>query len=282
MTKGNILITGVSSGIGYYSAKKFIDKGYRVYGSVRKQKDADRVSDELGGNFKPLLFDVTKHDAINEAAEILKKELKNEGLKCLVNNSGVAISGPMEVLDVDAYRYQFEVNYFGMIAVTKAFLPLLGADKNSGIPPGKIINISSISGRTCMPFLTPYSSSKAAVDRFSEGLRRELMIYGIDVITMNPGAVVTPIWEKAKKPNEAMMNSNYSQSISIFYQKFIKSMKSAVRVEDFIERLYKKFTQKKPSTFDIMMKGKFTKYYLPKYLLSARTYDRFIKKALKM
>ena len=282
MTKGNILITGVSTGIGYYAAKKFIEEGYTVYGSVRKQEDADRVKSELGENLKPLLFDVTNHEAINESAKKLVEELNDQGLKCLINNSGVAISGPMEVLDVDAYRYQFEVNYFGMIAVTKAFLPLLGADKNSNIPAGKIINISSISGRTCMPFLTPYSSSKAAVDRFSEGLRRELMIYGIDVITMNPGAVVTPIWEKAKEPNEAMMNSNYAKSISIFYHKFIKSMKDAVKVEDFVDRLYKKFTQNKPSTFDIMMKGKFTKYYLPKYFLSARMYDRFIKKALKM
>ncbi len=282
MSKGNVLITGVSTGIGYYAAKKFVDKGYTVYGSVRKQEDADRVSTELGENLKPLLFDVTNHEAINEAAEQLIKELKDAGLKCLINNSGVAISGPMEVLDVEAYRYQFEVNYFGMIAVTKAFLPLLGADKESSIPPGKIINISSISGRTCMPFLTPYSSSKAAVDRFSEGLRRELMIYGIDVITMNPGAVVTPIWEKAKEPNEAMMNSNYAKPVSIFYYKFIKSMKEAVKVEDFVDRLFKKFLQKRPGTFDIMMKKKWLKYYMPKYLLTPRMYDRFIKKALKM
>lgn len=282
MSKGNVLITGVSSGIGLSSARKFADNGYTVFGSVRKQVDAERVQAELGTAFTPLIFDVTDHEAISLAVKELADKIGNQGLKCLINNSGIAISGPLEILEVSAYRYQFEVNYFGLIAVTKAFLPFLGTQKDSPFSPGKIINISSVSSKNGMPFLTPYASSKAAVDSLSDGLRRELMIYGIDVVTLNPGPIETPIWEKAKKPNEAMMNSNYADSIGQFYKMMKKESREAIKVEDFANIVFKTFEQKSPKTSQVMMVGKFKKYIIPKYFLSSRLFDRILKKMLKM
>ncbi|MEP1781815.1 SDR family NAD(P)-dependent oxidoreductase, partial [Reichenbachiella sp.] len=120
MTKGNILITGASTGIGLACTEKFIDEGYTVYGSLRKQSDADRLSQEHGEHFRPLLFDVTDQDAITSEANKLTNELDGEGLKLLINNAGIAVTGPVELLDVDAFRKQYEVNLFGLIAVTKA------------------------------------------------------------------------------------------------------------------------------------------------------------------
>jgi len=282
MSKGNVLITGVSTGIGLYTAIKFANEGYTVYGSVRKESDIQKVSAQIGQAYRPLIFDVTDHQAVQAAAHQLEKEIGLQGLKLLINNSGIAVTGPLEVLGIEEYRYQFEVNVFGLIAVTKAFLPLLGAKKEATFPPGKIINMSSIAGKTCMPFMTPYSSSKAAVDRLSEGLRRELMVHGIDVVVFNPGPIETPIWEKAQEPSAAMMNSAYALSISRFYRIFLKESQKAIKVEKFADRVYRTFLKKSPKTFDIVMKSKMKNYLLPNYLLGDRLYDRLIKKILKM
>ena len=135
----NILITGASTGIGYALSQAFIHKGYSVYGSVRKQADADRVAAELGERFHPVLFDVTDHSAVEQAAQQLKAELGTAGLGGLVNNAGIALGGPFAHVDVDDFRQNFEVNVIGMIKVTQAFLPLLGAEEDRSTKPGKIV-----------------------------------------------------------------------------------------------------------------------------------------------
>ena len=117
----NIMITGASTGIGYATAKSCIDKGYRVFGSVRKQKDADRLKSELGSNFFPLLFDVTDEAAVYKGAEKVQNILKNEGLYCLVNNAGIAIGGPMMHVPLSDLRRQIEVNVIGLVTTTQAF-----------------------------------------------------------------------------------------------------------------------------------------------------------------
>ena len=141
-----VLITGVSTGIGFSSAKILCDSGYFVYGSVRKNEDGERLTSELGDNFQPLIFDVTDSKAISESVEKVQSDLKpGECLAGLVNNAGIALGGPVTLIDTEVFRKQFDVNFFGLIDVTKACLPLLGASKDSS-NQGKIINISSISG----------------------------------------------------------------------------------------------------------------------------------------
>lgn len=281
MTKGNVLITGASSGIGLACAKKFTEKGYTVYGSVRKQADADRLSSELGSTFQALIFDVTDGSAINASAKSLAERLQDEGLKLLINNAGIAVTGPVELLDIDAFRQQYEVNYFGLIAVTKAFLPLLGAMENCSFQPGKIINMSSIASKRAMPFMTPYSSSKAALDSFTEGLRRELMIYGIDAVTINPGPIATPIWEKIDLNTEADMPEIYRKVLKRLIKLVDKESKDAIRADKFADKVFKTFLTHKPKTTDVVIKKKFLKYSLLN-LVPDRTIDGFIKKILKI
>ncbi len=193
-----ILITGVSSGFGQAAAADLLARGYRVYGSVRKAGDADKASKILNSkSFTPLLFDVTDQAAVDKAASELAGELDGGGLAGLVNNAGVAPVGPLEHTPIAELRQVFEVNVFGVMAVTQAFLPLLKRGPGGqGSPAGRIINISSTSGIITFPMLGAYSASKYALESLNDGLRRELQRYGIKVIAIEPGSIRTPIWDK--------------------------------------------------------------------------------------
>jgi NAD(P)-dependent dehydrogenase (short-subunit alcohol dehydrogenase family) len=206
-----VLITGVSTGIGYATTQRLLDHGYQVLGSVRKRADAERLRSEFNNErFIPLLFDVTDPAAIQAAAAEVAALVDGRGLAGLVNNAGVAMPGPVLHISVDEFRQQFEVNFFGLIAVTQAFLPLLGARRNCPHPPGRIVNISSVSGRMASPFLSPYSTSKHALEALTDSLRRELLIYGIDAISVQPGPIRTPIWDKAEQLDvERFANTDY-------------------------------------------------------------------------
>src|SRR5215471_19013364 len=192
-----VVITGVSTGIGHASTKVLIDRGFRVFGSVRREVDADRLQREFGENFVPLLFDVTNEAAVQLAADKVGHDLGARTLDGLVNNAGIEVTGPLAHLPVDQFRQQLEVNLVGPLIVTKAFLPLLGSDLARKGKPGRIVNISSTSGKIAGPFTGAYSASKFGLEGFSESLRRELILFGIDVIIIRPGAVVTPIWKKS-------------------------------------------------------------------------------------
>ena len=171
--KGNIVITGASSGIGHAVTAKFIQEGYRVFASVRKELDASKLSEIHGEHCIPLLFDVTDHQAIHHAAGEVSGALGDGSIDLLINNAGVAVHGPTEYINIEEYRYQFEVNFFGIVETTKAFLPLLGTDEKVNRKPGKIFNISSVAGQLVYPFMGPYSASKHALEGFSHALRRE-------------------------------------------------------------------------------------------------------------
>ena len=195
----SVVITGTSTGIGFASAQILIARGFRVFGSVRKQADADRLTTALGGNFVPLVFDVTDEAAVMAAAREVRTALNGETLAGLVNNAGIAVSGPVLDLPVDDFRRQMDVNVIGPVIATQAFGPLLGTDAALKGPRGRIVMISSVAGKNGNPLMAPYCASKHAVEGLSESLRRELMLFGIDVIIIGPGAVKTPIWDKAEE-----------------------------------------------------------------------------------
>jgi NAD(P)-dependent dehydrogenase (short-subunit alcohol dehydrogenase family) len=192
----SVVITGTSTGIGWGTAKVLLGRGFRVFGSVRKQEDADRLREEFGANFTPLLFDVTNEAAVLAAAREVRAELEGETLSGLVNNAGIAVGGPVLELSVDEFRRQMEVNVVGPVIATQAFGPLLGADPSLQGRKGRIVMISSVAGRSGNPLASAYSASKHAIEGLSESLRREMMLFGIDVIIVAPGAVKTPIWSK--------------------------------------------------------------------------------------
>jgi len=195
----SVVITGASTGIGWACAKVLLDKGFRVFGSVRKPADAERLRSEFGTGFTPLVFDVTDEAAVLAAGREVRAALNGETLAGLVNNAGIAVAGPVLELSADEFRRQMNVNVIGPIITTQAFGPLLGADPSLKGPRGRIVMMSSVAGRNGNPLLSAYSASKHAIDGLSESLRREMMLFGIDVVIVAPGAVKTPIWGKAEE-----------------------------------------------------------------------------------
>jgi NAD(P)-dependent dehydrogenase (short-subunit alcohol dehydrogenase family) len=195
----SVVITGASTGIGWATAKLLLDRGFRVFGSVRKPADADRLKGEFGANFTPLLFDVTDEAAVLAAAREVRAALDGKTLFGLINNAGIAIAGPVLELAVNEFRRQMDVNIIGPVLATKAFGPLLGSDPSLKGPKGRIVMISSVAGKNGNPLMAAYAASKHAIEGLSESLRREMMLFGIDVIIVAPGAVKTPIWSKAEE-----------------------------------------------------------------------------------
>jgi NAD(P)-dependent dehydrogenase (short-subunit alcohol dehydrogenase family) len=204
----SVVITGASTGIGWASAKLLLQRGFRVFGSVRKAADAERLRNEFGGNFTPLLFDVTDEAAVGSAAGEVRAALNGETLAGLVNNAGIAVAGPALELAVADFRRQFEINVIGPIIVTQAFGPLLGVDGSLRGPKGRIVMVSSLAGRNGNPLVSPYCTSKHAIEGLSESLRRELMLFGIDVVIVAPGAVKTPIWGKAEEVDVSVYSNS--------------------------------------------------------------------------
>jgi NAD(P)-dependent dehydrogenase (short-subunit alcohol dehydrogenase family) len=206
-----VVVTGASTGIGWASAKLLLDKGFRVFGSVRKDADAQRLKSEFGANFMPLMFDVTDEAAVRSAARDVRAAINGETLAGLVNNAGIAVAGPVLEISVEQFRRQMEVNVIGPVIATQAFGRLLGSDASLKGPKGRIVMISSVAGRNGNPLTPAYAASKHALEGLSESLRRELMLFGIDVIIVAPGPVKTPIWSKGDEEANisAYQNSPY-------------------------------------------------------------------------
>ena len=282
MYKGNVLITGVSTGIGYHCAQYFIKEGYRVLGSVRKEADAKECRSSLGVAFYPLIFDVTDEAQILKGYEDSKSILGQEGLSLLVNNAGISIAGPTTLLEKTDYQRQFEVNLFGMFSVTKTFLPLLGATELPTFPPGKIFNISSVAGQLVYPFMGPYSASKFAVEGFSHALRRELLLYGIDVVILGPGPIKTPIWEKNEDISEETLDSPYGKQLQYFQRRMTKAGENGKAPEEFARRLFEIFMKKNPRTRYSITERKFSTWTIPRYFMSDRSLDKIVQKMFRL
>ncbi|WP_324731208.1 SDR family oxidoreductase [Pseudomonas paeninsulae] len=244
----NILITGVSTGIGLDAAEHLIKQGYHVFGSVRKPADAKRVQQALGEHFTPLLFDVTDAKAITTAVEQVQQQVGDAGLCALVNNSGVSGAAPLMYEPVDDVRKMFEVNVFGLLQVTQAFLPLLGARENCPHAPGRLINISSISGGLVFPFVGAYGGSKHAVEAFSDALRRELGIFGIKVIAIEPGNIRTPIWEKSHEADQRFAATAYASHMAKMPAILAKMGKNGAPPELVSKTILRAIETKRPKT----------------------------------
>jgi NAD(P)-dependent dehydrogenase (short-subunit alcohol dehydrogenase family) len=166
--------------------------GWRVFAGVRKDADARSLRLEASDRLTAVRLDVTDPDSIRLARNIVRGAVGKMGLSGLVNNAGIAYGGPVELLDLNELRKAFEVNFFGLIAVTQAFLPLLRVGR------GRVVNMSSVSGMVASPFLSPYTTSKWALEALSDAMRVELHPWGIEVSVVRPGAINTPIWSKGR------------------------------------------------------------------------------------
>ena len=264
----SVVITGVSTGIGYQLCADLISKGYLVFGSVRKSEDGQRLSDKFGATFIPLYFDITDHAAIEKAALVVEKRLKGATLTGLFNNAGLAVAGPLLHLSVNDLRYQFEVNVIGLIKVSQVFSGLLGTNNQRQGMPGRIVMISSINGKIAMPFIGAYCGSKFALEGLSQSLRTELNIYGIKLIVVGPGPIKTPIFDKTiLKATEEFSDTPYEKAMNAFLNKFVlKTIKKAMTPEVLSERIIKIFESATPKSNYIITKYHFFNYTLPNLL----------------
>ncbi|MDP3492384.1 MAG: SDR family oxidoreductase [Hyphomonadaceae bacterium] len=270
----SIVVTGASTGIGWGCVKFLTAKGFHVFGSVRKQADADRLQKEFGANFTPLIFDVTDEAAVAAGAKTVAAKLNGQPLFGLVNNAGIANPGPLLHLDIAAFRQQMEVNVTGQLIVTQAFAPLLGAapDRKTSTP-GRICMMSSVGGKVASPFLGPYSASKFALEGLSESLRRELIIYGVDVIIIAPGAIATPIWDKADALDVSRYaNTPYKASLDLVKKYMVGLGQKGLPPERIGEVVHTALTAPTPKTRYIVTPEPLTNWLgnnLPKRMLDS-------------
>jgi len=217
-----VVITGASTGIGKTCALYLDQLGYQVFAGVRKLADGAILQKQAINHLQPILIDVTQDDTIKQASEIVSQKVGSAGITGLINNAGIVVAGPLEFLPTTMLRQQFEVNLFGQMAVTQAFLPLLRQGN------GRIINMGSISGRVATPFLGPYAASKFALRALNDSLRVELKRWGIQVILIEPGAIATPIWEKSVHSNIQLGDTFPAQAKKLYsgvFQALPNSMK---------------------------------------------------------
>ncbi len=200
----SVLITGASSGIGRATALRMDRAEWRVFAVVRRDEDAQSLAAEASNRLTPIRFDLRDRASIYRAAAEVDAAVSQGGLNGLVNNAGVMAMGPLEFIPLEAVREQFEVNVFGPLEVTQAFLPLLrrAREKND---TARIVQIGSLLSRLSVAFFSPLSASKFALEAFNDALRLELHPSGIDVIMVHPGMVVTPAMDKGRRDAERML-----------------------------------------------------------------------------
>ncbi|MDV6364751.1 oxidoreductase [Bacillus cereus] len=210
MNKKVAIITGASSGFGLLTTLELAKKDYLIIATMRNlKKQANLISQATQLNLKQNItvqqLDVTDQNSIHNF-QLYIKEINRVDL--LINNAGYANGGFVEEIPVEEYRKQFETNLFGAISITQLVLPYMREQKS-----GKIINISSISGQVGFPGLSPYVSSKYALEGWSESLRLEVKSFGIDVALIEPGSYNTNIWEVGKQlaENQSETTSPYKE-----------------------------------------------------------------------
>lgn len=261
-----ILVTGVSSGIGYNTLDYFLNLGYHVFASVRKDEDKIRLEKEFVNNFTCLVFDVTNLDDIKSSLLVVQKIIGKNSLTALVNNAGYAQGGPMALLSDESFQAQMEVNLFGVRNVTNVFLPLLGADKNFQNTPGKIINISSLSGVFNTPMNGAYCVAKHALESLAEVYRRELMMYKIQVISIQPGPIQSNLWDKNIGSLSAYYDTDYSNMARNTDRIMINAKKDALSAEVISKLIHKIIMKKRPKLRYVVNKNKYLTIFIIKYV----------------
>lgn len=272
-----IIITGVSSGIGRDTLHLLHSKGYHVFGSVRNELDAKKLTKCYPERFTPLLFDVQDHDAVVKAAKMVFD--KCDTIDALINNAGVAVPGPMQHMSEKDFERQLDINVKAVRRITNVFLPLLGAASSFEGTPGRIINISSISGLFNAPFNGAYSISKHALESMTDIYRRELHRYGIKVIAIEPGPIKTEIWQKNLNSMKQYADTDYNDVLQKADMMIENTEKSALPVSRISNLILKCLTKKHPKTRYIVHRNplvfKLLAFYLPDKIV-----DWFVQKSI--
>ena len=275
--KKNIIITGVSSGIGRDALRLLHQKGYHIFGSVRKETDAKLLIEAYPQGFTPLIFDVQDQDAVSQAAKVVYDSC--DRIDALINNAGIAVPGPLQFVSETDFEKQMDVNLKSVRRITNTFLPLLGATTDFKGTPGRIINISSISGLFSSPFNGVYSISKHALESMTDVYRRELRRYGIKVMAIEPGPIKTKIWGKNLNSMKQFADTDYYDILQKANKMIENTEKNALPVTRTSNIILKCITKKHPKTRYVVHKNAFVfkivVHYLPDNLV-----DWFIHRSL--
>jgi NAD(P)-dependent dehydrogenase (short-subunit alcohol dehydrogenase family) len=246
VSKGYVLVTGASSGIGEACAHHLAGLGFNVFAGVRKQDDAERVA---GPRTEAVIIDVTDDASVTSAAQTIGGAVGGAGLAGLVNNAGIAVAGPLEFLDVAEFQRQLDVNVTGVLRTTQAMLPLIRQAR------GRIVNMSSIGGRVAIPLVGPYNASKFALEGMSDALRRELRPWGMHVALIEPGSVTTPIWDKGidqakelERDAPPELRERYGEVIDAVRKQTEKNRTDGVPPQEVAEAVAHALTAAKPKT----------------------------------
>ena len=277
----NVVVTGVSTGIGHATTKVLVERGFRVFGSVRKRADADRLQREFGDNYVPLIMDISDSDAVHQAAQQVRSLIGDKNLVGLVNNAGIVVSGPLLYLRPSEYRRQLDVNLISPLVVIQAFAPLLGTDRKRQGAAGRIVNVTSSGGKVAIPLLGAYTASKFGLEGMSDALRRELMLFGIDLVIIEPGTVNTEMFDKGEKEDlSEFKQTEYWEAVQKF-QKFIvtEARTKGLPPERLGEAVHRALTTAKPKARYAVIPQRFKNWTLPR-LLPTRMVDAALAKQL--
>ena len=277
----DVVVTGVSTGIGFATTKVLVAKGFRVFGSVRKQADADRLQSEFGNGYVPLIIDISDADAVHQAAQQVGSMIGDRNLVGLVNNAGIVVSGPLLYMRPSEYKRQLEVNMISPLVVIQAFAPLLGTNKKRQGPTGRIVNMSSSTAKVVVPLLGAYSSSKCGLEGMSDALRRELMLFGIDLVIIEPGTVKTEMYDKGEKEDlSEFKETEYWEAVQKF-QRFIvtEARTNGLPPERLGEAVHVALTAAKPKARYAVVPQRFKNWTLPR-LLPMRMLDAYLAKQM--
>jgi NAD(P)-dependent dehydrogenase (short-subunit alcohol dehydrogenase family) len=243
------LITGASTGIGRACALELDRRGFWVFAGVRSQQDSAQLQASASERLCPVTIDVSNATQIAATVETVGQRVGRDGLAGLVNNAGIVVPGPLELVPPDEWRRQFEVNVIGQVAVTQAFLPLLRMAR------GRVVNMSSVNGGMALPYMAPYSATKIALEAITDALRTELRHFGIQVSAIEPGPINTPIWEKSltladqmSKDVEPTVLSLYEADLAAMRRAVVQTAQGAAPVERVVRAVIHALLAPRPKT----------------------------------
>jgi NAD(P)-dependent dehydrogenase (short-subunit alcohol dehydrogenase family) len=277
-----VVITGASTGIGAACAIGCARQGMTVFAGVREQQAGDALRAMGGPAIVPLNLDVTDSVSIAQAAGLVGERAGDAGLAGLVNNAGIAIGSPLELIPLPRLRHQLEVNVIGVVAVTQALLPLLRRAR------GRIVNMGSIAGRGTIPMMGPYSASKHALEALTDALRLELYPWGIEVSIIEPGAIATPIWNKSLKAAfeaEALVTAEgkhlYEEAARRVREAVDRSAQRAIPTDAVVRAVLHALTARRPRTRYLVGADAKARALMAKWFPD-RLQDWILKKVLKL
>jgi NAD(P)-dependent dehydrogenase (short-subunit alcohol dehydrogenase family) len=277
-----VVITGASSGIGAACARDLDERGFSVWAGVRRKEDGDELTRRSSARLRLLSLDVTDPESLSAAGRTVTEAVGETGLWGLVNNAGISVPGPLELLPLSDVRTQFEVNVIGVLAVTQTFLPLLRMGR------GRLINISSIAGRASTPFVGAYCGSKFALEAMSDALRLELAPWGIRVSIIEPGAVQSKIWQRAALSADRMLGQVtpdrfrlYAQPLSRMQAVMAQAEARALPSEVVARAVAHALTHSRPQTRYLVGRDARVRALL-KWILSDRAQDRLLAWFLRL